>query len=363
MIKQHVFTSLALLTLLLGYGSQTLAQDQNHSVYVDAGAEVGQALLVKSSGACYAIVPTHVVADGSFITVAGKGINPPIGDGGNSTDLGRDISVMPVDGEISLHCGPLFNTIDGNIQARLKEHSRALINIVNPDGTLSRMPVIITDQSLTELKVTPQSKDSAFMKGMSGSYVTISDKPLGILLSVNAETGEGNIIRMDRVLETISPYFSNNTTLTTPIVDASSQERIAAKVVKWTAHPIDEHHRAANLLSSSDTKKPWLAKKTNKQEKIVIELTEKTDQKVNFISLSGRGLENNKSLARQVELLIDATGNGRWKSIKAVTVPQDGSTVTAQFPARQAKKIMLKLYDNWGDNTLIGLGSVYIAKD
>lgn len=338
--------------------------EKNTSVFVDAGGEVGQALLVSHGGACYGIVPTHVVADGAFITVIGKGLNPPIGDALDATDLGYDLSVISIEGEITLHCGPVLDTIDRSIEERLRNSPTVLINMVNPDGSISRIPAAITDQGYKFLRLQPLSSNDTFMKGMSGSYVTVGNKPLGILLSVDSETGEGKVIRIDRALETINPYFKSMGSSNQVVNQAEdiSQGNIDAKVVKWTVRPIDEAHRAVNLLSKSETDLPWIAQRNNKRVQIIIELKGTQPQEISQITLSGKGLENDKLLARQVEILVDASGKGRWKSIKAITVPQNGGVVTASFSPRPAKTIMLQIYDNWGDREKIGLGKVYISK-
>ncbi len=335
------------------------------SVFVDAGGEIGQALLVQHSNACYAIVPTHVVSNSAFITISGTGINPAFGDALLPTDLGYDLSVMPIEGEISLNCGPLLSTIDRNLKSRLQKQAVSLINIVNPDGSVSRIRSIITDQTFTKLIVKPLSTNEALMKGMSGSYVTsVDNKPLGILLSVDASTGEGSVIRIDRALETINPYFQSigkPAENLRPATELVATNNLAETVSKWTLHAIDKQHRAHNLLATEESIAPWIAKKNGSKIQLVFNLRNNQSQAISQITFSNKGLEGNKSLARQIEILIDSTGNGHWKSIKAITMPKNGSTITASFSPKLAKKVMLQIYDNWGDRHSIALGRVHIS--
>jgi len=354
-------------TMLLLTSSVTLANnlEKNTSVFIDAGGEFGQALLVKHGGACYAIVPTHVVADGSFVTVSGRGLNAPIGDVLSASNMGYDLSVAPIDGEISISCGPLLDSIDRNVDDRLKGSQTAQINMINPDGTVSRIPVVITDQTITILRVKPLNLEDTLMKGMSGSYVTVNNKPLGLLLSVDSASGEGAVIRIDRILETVQPYFSAVAPRMNMVAskgdNLGSQQNLAEKITKWTVKPIDERHRAINLLANEDDIAPWKARKNSSKIQLIIQLKGNKPQVINKVILSGLGLENDKSLARQIEILIDPIGDNRWKSVQAVTVPQNGGIVTASFSDRRAKKVMLYIYNNWGDRQDIGLGRVHIS--
>lgn len=344
----------------------SLSAAQNISVYVDAIEEVGQAMLVKHAGACQAIVPTHVVKDSAFISVYGRGNNPPLADAAGITSFGYDLSVMAIEGELANYCGPLFDGISRNIDQLLNEDLRAQANTVNPDGTVSRTPLTILDQSLTYLSVSPTYSEQKLMKGMSGSLVTSRGKPLGLLLSVNAETGVGKVIRMDRVLETISPYFrgpgtkafSPQATATASVPTGNNQ---ISKIAKWSAPAIDGQHRAQNLLATDSETPPWIASIKRMPETLVFSLGENSSAALQSLSISGQGLAGDKRLARQVEIMIDAVGNDRWRSLKVVTLSSKGAITNIPLAGRKAQKIMLRIHNNWGDVSEVGLGRVYIA--
>lgn len=339
---------------------------QNVSVFVDAGEEIGQAMLVMHAGACQAIVPTHVVEQSSFISVFGRGNHPPLGDALGITSFGYDLSVMQIDGELALECGLLFDGISRNVDALLNEDPRAQVNTVNPDGTVSRIPLTIMDQSLTYISVAPTYTEYKLMKGMSGSLVTVNGKPLGMLLSVNGESGVGKVIRIDRLLETVTPYFRSGIKQNTSSLDSNESitdgKNLLAKVVKWSAPAISGEYRAQNLLDTNGTVPiPWIAEVQRMPESIIFSLDDNSDKPLASLIISGEGLSGDKRLARQIEIMIDQAGNGRWRSLEVISLPLSGAAVQVPLAGRKMKKVMLRIHNNWGDSSEIGLGQVKVA--
>lgn len=350
------------LLLLLFISSFSIASTKNISVFVDAGGEAGQGLLVSHAGTCQAIVPTHVVKKSSFISAFGRGNKPAIGDALGITSFGYDLSVMQIDGELATECGPLFDSISRNVDSLINEDQRAQSNTVNPDGTVSRIPLTILDQSLTYVVVTPTYASDKLMKGMSGSLITVKGKPLGLLLSVDHISGAGKVIRIDRVLETISPYFHKSPTATKVAKKTfeSTDKRIDGNIVEWSVPAVDGQHRAQNLLADNDELPPWLGNINKFPVSLVLSISN-SSQELDKIILSGKGLEENTALARQVEVLIDQSGTGRWRSLKAVTMPKEGGNTAVNLDRRKAHQIMLRIHNNWGNSQNIGLGRVYIV--
>lgn len=341
--------------------------EQNISVFVDAGEEIGQALLVKHAGACQAIVPTHVVEKSSFISLFGRGNRPPLGDALGVANFGYDLSVMQIDGELALECGPLFDGISRNVESLLNEDPRAQVNTVNPDGTVSRFPLTIMDQSLTYIFVAPTYTEYKLMKGMSGSLVTVSGKPLGMLLSVNGESGIGKVIRIDRLLETVTPYFRSDKVVSAgALVKSEQQELLGDNLIsaidQWSAPAVSGEYRAQNLLvTNNEQVGPWIAKIQRMPESIIFSLGENSHKPLDTLVISGAGLEGDKRLAKQVEIMIDSVGNNRWRSLQVITLSNAGEGVRVPLVGRKAKKIMLRIHNNWGNVSEVALGRVFIA--
>ena len=353
--------------ILLFMGGHATAALGNISVFVDAGAEIGQAMLVDHSGACHAIVPTHVVKDSAFISAFGRGNQPAIGDALGVVSFGYDLSVMQIEGELANQCGPIFDSVSRNVDALLSADQRAQANTVNPDGTVTRIPLTIVDQSITYLRVAPTYSQDRLMKGMSGSLITVRGKPLGMLQSVEMETGVGKVIRIDRMMETVSPFFRAGGAMMS-ISESGAQgtesedlgDNLALEIESWSAPAIDGEHRAQNLLSRDGEAGPWIGKDSRFPAQIVFSMGENRDTPIKTIRISGKGLEGNRALVRQIEVLIDPSGTGRWRSIKAVTLPAGGGSTKVPMAGRKAERIMIRLHNNYGDTSHIGLGRVSV---
>ena len=348
--------------LLLLVSSNALAAQIASSVFVDAGGESGQAFLVKHADGCHALLPTHVVQDNPFVAFIGRGANKPMAEGNQLMSFGYDLSVMQLEGELSESCGPLFDSVSRDVESLLNKDLQAQINMVNPDGSVSRLALTIVDQNLTHVFVKPAFASDHLMKGMSGSLISVSGKSLGLLLAVDAETAVGKVIRMDRALETVTPYFRSGSASPSqkPGVVASG-ENLAEKVTKWSAPAIDENHRANNIISSDKKSQPWRAKVEGFPVQLVIDLKGDEAVEIAAITLSGAGLSNDKSLARQIEILVDRNGNNRWKSLGSVSMSADGRAVSKAINPRLAKKIMLNIYSNMGGSKQLALSKIMIT--
>jgi hypothetical protein len=345
----------------------SLALSSPISVFVDAGTEIGQGLLVSHNQNCHLITPAHVVSGTSFVYLSGRGGKPPLGDGIGGMVFGYDLSVLDVEGELFSQCGQPFDSVNRKIEKYLVVDSLGEVNIVNQDGSVYRVPVAIVDQSLTYLKIKPTDVSDQFLKGMSGSLLTVQGEAIGMLMSVS--DGVGNVLRTDRLLETITPYFRNTKASYSSKAGPDSfilqfeNEIQDIKVVRWSSRAIDSTHRAANVLVRDSSVAPWITSINALPESITFELPESS--KIQNIYVSDEGLENNTSMATTIEVLLDISGSGAWRSY-GVMLPakvKGRPMLVFDLLGRSGKQVMLRLHSNKGNGRSIGLGKVYITSN
>jgi hypothetical protein len=312
-------------------------------------------------------VPTHVIGEEGFVSLIGRGTEKPMADASAPLAFGYDISVMAIEGELATHCGKPYETISRNIKALLSSDMRAQVNTVNPDGTVSRIPLTIVDQSLTHLHVKPSYETEHLVKGMSGSMITVKGQPLGLLLAVESKSGVGKAIRIDRALETVSPFFRSPSSAKAIVkqdpmpVHNQSSKNLLTQAIKWTAMPLDGDHRAQNLLSTDPTAGPWIAKTSRFPVQLIFSVDSTSSSNGYTLIASGSKVFDSKILAKRIEVLIDPTGSHRWRSIGILTIPKNGQAKIA-IPPLRIRKLMLNVYDNWGGPGKVAIGRVFLAE-
>ena len=129
----------------------------------------------------------------------------------------------------------------------LKNASLLTVSTINVDGSKSVTPVTLVDQNIINLKVKPQSEQLPLYKGLSGSVVFLQEIPVGILQLVNAETGEGTVIRFDRAMEVIAPFFTSTFSQVKSVDESNNIETIQFNITNWSHKPIDTEHRVSAI--------------------------------------------------------------------------------------------------------------------
>ena len=177
--------------------------------FVGSG-ENGQAILLNSHDQCFAVLPKHVIGNNVSANFIGSTPVSIKGQGELSQVFGYDLAVMQVDGALTNNCGDDFmDFIDYSIDAELKANPTAVVSSIYEDGSIKRSAVVITDIGLIYFRISSLQKDFTFQQGMSGSLVQAGNKNVGTLMSVDADSGEGIVLRLDRTLETLTPFFDS----------------------------------------------------------------------------------------------------------------------------------------------------------
>ena len=326
--------------------------------------EHGQALLLSRLGECYAITPEHVIAGELFATLIGGTAEAPTGDADLLQTFGYDLSILRASGAVTRHCGGSL-TDAPPLDGLLSRATAGVVSSVNSDGSISRRTVTLSDVGLVYLRIRPRSPDDQLFKGLSGSLVLVDKEPVGILMSVDPETGVGRALRYDRAVEVLRPFFGLSAGSAHPEAEAETSPALTAgssgEVVSWSSPPLGAEYRAANLLDGATGGAVWLAQAGDFPVELVIDLPGEEAQVVDGLRLIGAGVEPAERLLRDFEVLISSTREGGWIPVSSGTYFKNDAEKSVRFMPVRARRIMLRIYSHWGAGDAVGLAEIAVS--
>lgn len=338
----------------------------------DASAlEIGQAFLAHHGGQCYAILPTHVVREAGRPALRREGTQGLLGETADHADLGDDLSVARVDGAISNDCGSSALTIRRAVERLLQQGRLGTLRSINGDGTVAQLGVtIIDDDGRGTLRVQPTHEGNPIRKGLSGSLLLIDGVIVGMLLSVNARSGIGTVARIDTLMSKVDTHLLSPAAAA--VAESPAQPAPARsgalpaapatgpRVLAWSALPIDDAHRAANLTAGAEAP-PWASMPARWPVTIDLQAGEGLVT-VSGVVLDGRGVADASQLPAHVELFINPSGDARaWRSITSVPLDyRDGVAQIALAPLR-TRLLRFSFSATVGGGAVISLGRISLS--
>lgn len=334
----------------------------------DASAlEIGQAFLAHHGGQCYAILPTHVVREAGRPALRREGTQGLLGETLDHADLGEDLSLARLDGAITSDCGASALSVRRAIERLLQQGRLGTLRSINGDGTVAQLGVtIVDDDGRGMLRVQPTHQGNPIRKGLSGSLLLIDGVSVGMLLSVNARSGIGTVARIDTLMAKVDAHLMN-ATAAGPAPGAPAPPSAAAaagsgpRVLAWSALPIDEAHRAANLTASAEAP-PWASLPTRWPVTIDLQAGEGLVT-INGVVLDGRGVADAGQLPAHVEVFINPSGDARgWRAITSMALDyRDGVAQIALAPLR-TRLLRLSFSATVGGGERISLGRISLLQ-
>lgn len=237
----RTFSRLAACVLAVAMGSLTAVASASQTVILSTDTppmEIGQGFLVRYAEQCHLIMPTHVAAQGG-VNLRREGLQPVFGALSNEQDLGDDISLFDVEGVGDRLCGESLSVLPRAVDAALRGVGTAHMRFVNGDGTTGSMAVAIVDNDLsTHLRIKPVLEGERISRGMSGSRLVANGVPVGMLLSVNARSGVGTILRQDALIRKVEAFLRQDRQPKVALPAVIAQQQTFLKLVGWDALPV-----------------------------------------------------------------------------------------------------------------------------
>lgn len=322
-------------------------------------------MLVSRLGACYAVTPGHVVGGEIFATLKGGSGGKALGDADLLQKFGYDLAILRVRGRLAASCGDSLRSIP-DLGDVLGAETSAAVSSVNPDGSVSRRPVTITDVGLVHLRVRPASDADRLFQGLSGSPVLVGDRPVGLLMAVDAATGEGRVLRYDRALETLRPFFGQGggsgvgggegTSEAPPRAGAGSRDLV---VRAWSSPPLGAEHRAENVTRQAGV---WYAQARDFPVDLELAFPSDAVRTLHGVRIISEGVEPPERRVRDFEVFVSGSNDGGWMSVRSGTAFQTDDGKTLRFAPVRAKRILLRVHSHWGAEDAVGLGGVEVLE-
>ena len=336
-------------TAITANSSPSTAQQALVRAYDNPAQSIGQAYLTHYGDHCIALLPWHVATETKIPAFLGEGASQ-LGEADEVHDLGDDLAVAQVSGNIAQACGNSISTISRAIDTLLRNQGLATLRSVNSDGSLANMSVTIVDNDgELYLRIRPTNDKIQIRKGHSGSLLMVNGRPVGMLLAVNARHGVGKVLRFDKLLTRAEHHMAKRLRAISgdngkSTADQTGLDLAAAvnggSVTGWNTLPVDADHRPANLIANN-TAPAWRTHVDHWPAEIELDLA--GDKVIiSRIELDGHGITSTDELPGRVEIFVNSSsGERRWRSLLSREAEFNDSGI-AVFPiaptwARQVK--------------------------
>jgi hypothetical protein len=341
-----------------------------------AALEIGQAFLAHYGPQCYAILPTHVVHEAARPALLREATppmqrekKPPLlGETHDAVDLGGDIGIAKVSGAIAADCGTGALTVQRSVDRLLQQGRLATLRSINGDGTVAQLAVaIIDDDGRGTLRVQPTHPDNPIRKGLSGSLLMIDGVMAGMLLSVHARSGIGTVARIDALMAKVDGHLmgqaatSGGSAVTRAPSAKAGKSGLSPRVVGWSALPLDDSRRAANLTEAGEAT-PWASQPSTWPVTIDLAAGEGVVV-VSAVVLDGRGVDAGQ-LPRQVEVFVNVSGEPRgWRAVTSETLTYKDGVAQVRFAPLRVRLVRLNFSGTMNGGKVITLRRVELRQD
>lgn len=354
--------------LFLGLGlfvSGTLSAASNDltQVYVDAG-EVGQGFLISRLNNCYLVTPEHVLGNEFYANVITGTKSREMGEAERVQTFGYDLTLSAITGAAKNECNTSINSF-GPLDMLLKSSTALTVSSVNTNGSKSLTPVNMIDLGLVYLTIL-SSTDFPLYKGLSGSVVYSGDEPVGILQSIDAESGNGKVLRLDRAIETIRPFFAigfaADSTNKSPKENAAEKSafthEIAYEFTEWNHQPLSANERLSNL-HDGDKESVWAVKPEQNSIEITLSF-----EKITLISGAVFQAPNSTSQSQPKDFEIFSSrrkeGDRGWVSIYSGTWLNNNDELEINISPVKANRLKIVFRSNWGSADRLAFSELYL---
>ncbi|MGR9046606.1 MAG: hypothetical protein ACU83N_15050 [Gammaproteobacteria bacterium] len=365
-LRKHARQIILYSMALLNWCAPISAQQALVRSYDAPALSIGQALIMHYGEQCLAVFPEHVADEAGIPAFLLEGRQSILGEAESVDRLSDDIAVARLTGRITKQCGYSITSMSRAIDRTLQGQGLGTLRSVNGDGTIANMAVTLVDNDgQTFLRVQPSNQSKEIRKGQSGSLLMVNNKPVGMLLAVNAHRGVGKLIRLDVLLERVEAHMASTSSKMAAVVPPrKATENLAssirgASVIGWSTPPIDSSHLTANLVAD-EAAPAWRSRADRWPVEVEIDLA---DDKVviDSITLDGDGVTT-AELPKRVEIFVNISSDAeRWRSLASRDVAFDDKGIaTFTFAPSWARQIKMAVWSVQGKGDIVGLKRIRV---
>jgi len=349
--------------LILAISTACAGHARAQSVHIQ-GREVGQGIVRQVGTECFIVSPEHVVANSPTYAIRGEGLARASAE--LATTFADDLAALRVlPGNLT--CAP-WTEIAG-FSDFIRQLNEGVVHTVNADGSLSKRFVRISDSDGRYIRVRPMSTEDALFQGLSGSAVYGQNKLIGILQSVEADTGGGIVLALPYIEDLTRQFFGGGQQQPSPAPTravehflpdhpASTDVGPGWKFYNVSAVTTDLPPRLVHDIALAATLNPSAGTSvTLPALALPVGLRfEMPDAKAG-VPISGIALKlpeqfDLQSFAKDVDVTVEYA-EGNTKKVAAVSLKRVTSYQMVEIEKSAAKTVTLTFKSNWGGNSLV----------
>ena len=311
--------------------------------------ELGQALLVRNRGLCYAILPHHV-SPRDRVALA---VPEPAEVGAAEIfwrDPDQDLALAYVEGTLGSRCQIELSELGGDLSRLLQRTETGMIKSVHFGGDFfDRIGAALIDvgETFITVRVTESGIDAEVMQGLSGAMLSVGGTVAGIAIDADEETGEARFLRMDRIAARVRANLGR---------DHPDGRKIGAadSGLGFRVTGFQGGDKAGVIsLEPGSLASPWVAEWTGEPVSFEVTLSNDTLVPINRIRMGTR-IEEQTTAPRRIALEIDRgmPGAPYWTTLAAPDMSPTGVFDTSTG-GTVGRRLRIRILDVWyGDRPL-----------
>lgn len=335
---------------------------------------LGQGLLLRHSGNCYVIFPSHVHEAGPVLNL----FTPSPQAGGIATVYFRrtepDIAVGVVSGSARDRCSESLSLLPRDSSALLSKSRSATLERVNPQGGLERLAMRI--ERIAWMAATDGKPSGLYQyvfasvdetagetrevyQGTSGSILYIEDTPVAMVVTApDAKTVRA--LRIEEISVPLARWLASGSfgalQEDSPVV--AEVGGLPFKITEWAGRLADENLLPTGLSSGSA---PFRAYPSEGAASFVMELAESDPIGVRELVLSGPTSDAEVAIPKKIAIEVDRSRRGPadFKLFTTVEMTQDGRISVKMNTL--VRRIRVRILSAWSTGQPIELSSVRVV--
>ncbi|MFA7670168.1 MAG: hypothetical protein WCX93_12540 [Burkholderiaceae bacterium] len=310
--------------------------------------EIGQGFLTRYADQCHLIMPTHVAGQGG-VNFLREGRQPVFGVLRDGHDLDDDISLFEVNGVRGHLCGESLSVLPRAVDTALQGEGTAHVRFVNGDGSTGAMAVAIVDNDLsTYLRIKPLVDGERISRGMSGSLLLARGTVVGMLLSVNARSGVGTVMRQDAMIHKVETFFRQGTRPAVGVDPVAEGPLASLKLVAWDALPVGAIQPDA--VATEGGAGPWRSAYSGKP--LTLDFALQTPGRTwSGVRIDVRGIPEPERPDIVELLMAPGLNPSSWISVKTSRLDYVDDVALVTVAQRKGALLRLRLSRQVGDQT------------
>ncbi|ELB2908944.1 hypothetical protein QNE33_004472, partial [Vibrio alginolyticus] len=270
----RLMTNYLLALILSGFTSLSLASD----AFVKTPHQEGQGILRPIGESCFLYTPSHVVTLAQGILIETRLRKKLKGELINTYP--QDLALVKLK-DVSACEESSWNGGGERVEAILGVITSGKLNYKHQQGRLEVFDIEITNKAVDTTFNIKLKNGKKFRQGMSGSIITVGDYPIGMLVSVEGNTG--TVLRMDMMADISRRVILRYATDLEKIKmgdlskdESSDESKVPYPPSTKPAKKMKQNNKSANLsfegrLSDGETKDYKLLARGNTAYRIISE--------------------------------------------------------------------------------------------